>query len=379
MRIALLTTDNRENLRQYGSKVPAFGSAPEALLQGFAEIRDVEVHVISCAQQPMSSPCRLGDNIYFHGLHVRKYGWLRSGYQGCIRAVRRLLREIKPDIVHGQGTERDSALSAVFSGFPNVITIHGNMRSLAKTLGARIGSYYWWTAILEGLALKKSGGVFCNSEYTETLVRSHARRTWRVSNALRKEFFGEISLRREKSTPILLNVGTILPHKRQLEILRVADRLHKKGNRFEMWFVGPIDVSEPYGAAVSSCISSRTFAQHFSYYEVDKLRSCYDHVDALVHFPKEEAFGLVVAEALARNLMLFGARTGGIPDITEGLTGPQLLPTNDWTALEDAIESWLKGDRVPVATSTTMQSRYHPTTIARRHLEIYQELLQTSR
>ena len=72
---------------------------------------DVEVHVVSCTQQPMKSPIKLAENIFFHSLLVPKIGWLRTGYQGCIRAVRKKLRAIQPDIVHGQGTERDCACS----------------------------------------------------------------------------------------------------------------------------------------------------------------------------------------------------------------------------------------------------------------------------
>ena len=85
------------------------------MLQGFAALPEVRVHVVSCTQQPMRSPEKLAGNIWFHSLHVPKLGWLRTGYQGCIRAVRRKLRAIQPDLVHGQGTERDCALSAIFS------------------------------------------------------------------------------------------------------------------------------------------------------------------------------------------------------------------------------------------------------------------------
>jgi hypothetical protein len=47
------------------------------------------------------------------------------------------LKDIQPDIVHGQGTERDCAIRAVFSGYPNVIPIHGNMAELARLFRAR--------------------------------------------------------------------------------------------------------------------------------------------------------------------------------------------------------------------------------------------------
>jgi len=74
------------------------------------------------------------------------------------RAVRRKLKEIQPDLVHGQGTELDCAVSAVFSGFPNVVTIHGNMAELARQFRARVGSFYWLTARLENFTLKRTAG-----------------------------------------------------------------------------------------------------------------------------------------------------------------------------------------------------------------------------
>ena len=106
MKVALLTTDNREHYRNYSETIPYFGSAPEALMQGFAQLPELEVHVISCTQKQMKSPEKLAKNIFFHSLYVPKIGWMRTLYQGCIRATRKKLKEIQPNIVHGQGTEK---------------------------------------------------------------------------------------------------------------------------------------------------------------------------------------------------------------------------------------------------------------------------------
>ena len=108
MKIALLTTDNRGPFKDYGASEPRFGPAPAALLSGFEGVPDLEVHVISCIRQPVKSPVKLAGNIWFHSLTVPQTGWMRTGYLGCVRAVRRKLREIKPDLVHGQGTELES-------------------------------------------------------------------------------------------------------------------------------------------------------------------------------------------------------------------------------------------------------------------------------
>ena len=132
MRIAILATDNREAFRQYSARTPYFGTAPNALFEGFATLPNVEVHILSCTQQSMFSPPKLAQNIWFHSLHVPKFGWLRTGYAGCILAVRKKLTQIKPVIVHAQGTERDCAISAVFQKIPKVLTIHGNMRAITK-------------------------------------------------------------------------------------------------------------------------------------------------------------------------------------------------------------------------------------------------------
>src|ERR1700677_5239966 len=124
---AIITTDRGDDWRRYAEPAPSFGTAPAALLQGLAAMPDCEVHVISCVQQPVTSPAKLSENTFYHSVEVGKWGWLRGAYAGCVTAVRKKLREIAPDMVHGQGTERYCSLSAVYSGFPNVLTIHGNM------------------------------------------------------------------------------------------------------------------------------------------------------------------------------------------------------------------------------------------------------------
>ena len=66
MKIAFLTTDGRELLKQYDTPAPRFGTAPEALLQGFALLPELEVHVVSCLRQEAPSPPKLAPNIFYH-------------------------------------------------------------------------------------------------------------------------------------------------------------------------------------------------------------------------------------------------------------------------------------------------------------------------
>jgi glycosyltransferase involved in cell wall biosynthesis len=379
MRIAILTTDKREHERDYSNPKVTFGTAPEALLQGFAATPEHEIHVISCVQQPMSSPEKLADNIWYHGLLVPKAGWMRTFYQGCIRAVRKKLRELKPDIVHGQGTERDCALNAVFSGYPNVLTIHGNMKAIAELYRASIGSFFWLAGKLETFALSRTGGVFCNSAYTENLVASRAQRIWRVPNAMRAPFFSALPPSRKNDWPVFLNIGVAEPRKRQREILLMARNLWKRRFRFEIHFAGLICPGMVYDDELLKLIAEAEaagYARHLGALQTDQLVSAMDAADALVHFPTEESFGLVVTEALARNLKLFASSVGGIMETASGVERVELFPANDFTALENSIAGWIAaGCPHPVNAAEIMRQRYSPEIVARRHLEIYREIL----
>jgi glycosyltransferase involved in cell wall biosynthesis len=378
MKIALLSADKREDSRDYNLPAPCFDAATEALLQGFATMPELEVHVVSCAQKPLHSPEKLAENIKFHGLYVPKPGWMKTSYQGCIRAVRRRLKVIRPDIVHGLGTERDCAVSAAFSRFPNVVTVHGNMTELARIFKAPLGTSAWLAAQLESIALQRTRGVFCNSEYTESLVKPRSTKTWCVPHAIREDFFKlpKAGIAPEKC--ILLNIGIISERKRQVELLDVARRLHESGSNCEFQFIGPVAPGD-YGASFLQNLKeaeAKGYARHLGFKSTTDLVACCDAAHALVHFPSEEAFGLAVAEGMARDLKIFASRVGGIVDVADGVTGAELFAADDWDGLTTGITNWIRqGKPKPDGNSRIMNERYHPRVIAQRHLEIYREVL----
>jgi glycosyltransferase involved in cell wall biosynthesis len=178
----------------------------------------------------------------------------------------------------------------------------------------------------------------------------------------------------------LLNVGVISARKRQLELLEVARELRRQGFDFEFRFVGN---ARPDGGYVSA------FLEKLKPLEREGVARCvglklrndliqlFDESAAMVHFSPAESFGLAVAEGLARNLKLFGARVGGVPDIAAGVPGAELFDVDDWRGLTVAIADWIRsGYPRARGAADIMRARYHPEKIARRHVEIYQELLK---
>ena len=381
MRVAILTTDSREHDREYYKPQPGFGTAPEALLRGFAEIGGAEIHVVACTQQPMvSSPERLADNVWFHSLHVPKTGWMKTLYQGCIRATRNKLREIKPDIVHGQGTERDCAISAVFSGFPSVLTIHGNMRLIAKVNRARPFSFWWNAARLEAFTLPRANGIVCITTYTRAAVAGLAKKTWVLPNAVHDSFFPvepEIDL---GSPPVILCVGGICLRKNQNAFIRALDPVAAK-HKLRLVFLGGLARDEPYGREFFQLLQTRPWCEHGGFVDREKLKMWLRGATLLALPSLEDNCPMTVLEAMAAGVPVVAANVGGVPDlIVDGKTG-LLCDPHDADSMGGAVEKLLMqpplARALAFAANQSAHERFHPAVIARRHLEIYREVLNT--
>ena len=375
MRVALLTTDSRECFRDYAAGRPYYGTAVTALLQGLATLPELEVHVLSCTQRRLAPEDQLASNILSHTLYVSKFGWLRTGYQGCIRAMRRKLKKIQPDIVHGQGTERDSAISAVFSGYPNLITVHGNMRKIAKIHRAKPPSHLWCAARLETFTLPRTGGIICITDYTRSAVRELLNKTWIVPNAVDKCFF-EIE-RAPQSLPLILCVGDISLHKNQNAFIRSLDDLAGQRSFFVL-FLGQIG-SSAYGAEFRHLVENRAWCEYRGFADRETLKDCFRRAHLLVLPSLEENCPMVVLEAMASGLPVVAARVGGVPELIEdGQTGLLCDPNN--SANIRAVVSKILDDpdlagRISHRAREVAHQRFHSVVVARRHAEIYQEVI----
>jgi glycosyltransferase involved in cell wall biosynthesis len=380
MRIALLTTDGREVWKDYRTPAPHFGTAVGALMQGFALMPEVEVHVVACARARVNAPPKLARNIFFHSLRVPKIGWMRTGYQGCIRAVRKKLRALQPDIVHGQGTERDCALDAIFSGFPNVLTIHGNMRQIARINRVRPFSFLWLAARLERLTIPRSGGVFCITDYTRQAVKELARHTWVVPNAVDASFF-EIKAQLAPEIPArILCVGQVCVHKNQNAFIRALDSL-ARSHKFELRFCGGVEERDAYGGEFLGLVRARPWCVYHGPAKREELRALLGQALVLVLPSLEDNCPMSVLEAMAAGVPVVASRVGGLPDLIEdGKTGFFCDP-QEAVSISGAVERVLLNPCMAAAVAgrarEIARDRFHPEVIARRHVEIYREVLSS--
>lgn len=377
MKIALITTDNREQFGHRDLERPFFGTAPDGLLEGFQDLgEEVEVHVISCAKSPMHSPERLAGNIWFHQPIVPLIGWGRTGFAGCALAVRRLLKDLKPDIVHGQGTERDCAMDAVLSGFPNVLTIHGNMRVHAKRPEQKGRHYYKLAAALEWFCLKRTDGVVAISSYTRDLVAGLAKKSWLLPNAADPRFFRIQS--NPPPIPRILFVGSLDERKNPLGLLQACESMLRQG-KCTLALAGNFHAASPYGRKVMDLVESLPQVSLLGLLDRDRLAAEFAASSFLVLPTFEDNCPMVVLEAMAAGLPVAASSVGGVPDLVDHERDGLLFDPHDPATITSAIDRLLADAPLREAMGTRARQkaieRFHPRHIAEKHLEIYREVL----
>lgn len=374
MKIAFLVPDNREEFKNYDGSEPVIGPAPEALLQGFAKIPSCEVHIVCCSKRPIASPEKIAPNIFYHCLVVPKWGWLATGFSRCVMEIRRKLQALQPDIVHGQGTERYCALGAALSGFPNVVTIHGNMRMLARVNKARPFSYPWLMAGLEAFTLPRTGGIVCITRYTEDLVKPLARRSWIVPNAVDSSFF-EVKPR-PADLPEILCVANIEPRKNQLAFMRSLDRLAGR-IPFRVTFLGKLPPT-PFSQEFEQMVRERAWCRHAGYAGRPALREALSQARLLVLPSLEDNCPMVVLEAMAAGVPVIASRVGGVPEIIEDRVTALFCDPLSADSMSKTVEELLTNpalaDRLAKQGRESALKRFECSVIARRHLEIYEEV-----
>jgi glycosyltransferase involved in cell wall biosynthesis len=308
---------------------------------------------------------------------VPKVGWMRTLFQGCIRATRKKIQEIRPDIVHGQGTEADCSLGAVFSGFPNVLTLHGNMRAVAHINGDGPFSYNWMAARLERFVLPRTNGVVCITNYTRRAVVRVTPQTWVIPNAVDITFF-DLQAKPDLSVPpIGLCVGTICGYKNQNMLVRALDPL-VSGTKFKIVFAGGI-TRGIYGEEFHRLIRERPWCEHVGFLNREQLKTSFRSAAFLVLPTLEDNCPMVVLEAMAAGVPVVASNVGGVPDLIEhevsGLLCNPERPETFRTTIARFLDDRELALRIAIKAKARAQRRFHPQIIAQQHLGIYQDIL----
>ena len=326
----------------------------------------------------MRKPEKLAPNIWFHQPLVPRPGWGRSAFVGCGLAVRKVIRDIAPDLVHAQGTERDCAVSMMLAPpLPKILTIHGHMARVAEITGARFPSYYWMAAKLEARAVRKADGVVALTRYTEQRVSGGARKSWVLPNAVDEQFF---RVENRPQPGLILCVAHIHAWKRQIELMDALDGIPDP-EKPKLVFLGEASASD-YGQRFLDAVARRaSWCEHAGNVDRAGLRDWLGRADLVVLPSIEDNCPMVALEAMAAGVPVAASDIGGIPDLVlPGISGERFNPRAPGeiaTTIRKLLGDRGLRDQLSATAKAHALASYHPKAIAEKHLGIYREIAGT--
>ena len=139
------------------------------LPKAFSKIQALEMHWITLSDQVEKEMTFPVDGAFFHVLPTSKKGRAASFFVQDRRRIKECLNKLRPDVVHGWGTEDVYALAAVRSGRPNIVSMQGILSKIVLKSWMHPREYF--QALLELYCLRKAQVVTTESEWGAAVVR----------------------------------------------------------------------------------------------------------------------------------------------------------------------------------------------------------------
>ena len=203
------------------------------LPEAFSKIQGLEMHWITLSDQVEKEMTFSADEALFHVLPTSKHGRASSFFVQDRRRIQACLQEVRPDVVHGWGTEDVYALAAVTSGYPHLISMQGILSALILKSWMHPREYF--QALLEIWCLRKAQLVTTESKWGATMVqrRRGSQPIEIVEYGVRNNFFS-VKWSPEKDRPCAIFIGSIVARKGIEDLVEAFRNLKKEGYRLKV-------------------------------------------------------------------------------------------------------------------------------------------------
>lgn len=256
--------------------------------------------------------------------------------------LRRILRRLKPDIIHIHGNKANFIAYFACMGIPlkKVITFHnfqrlskGNIivRKVSSFINRRISKGATMIAVSHNLKKELVEVDGFNDSAIEVIHNGIDTEKFKFDTASRLGLRKELNINENE---ILIGfIGRFTEQKNPLLFIDIARRLVNKKIKFLMVGDGPLKndvINEIKNKGLTGSFSMLNFVEN-----VNKL---YCALDIFIFPSKFEPFGIVALEALSCNVPIVASMVGGIPEIIKN--GENGFLFND-SEMDDAAEKVL--------------------------------------
>jgi len=352
------------------------------LLRGLKEIGQREVHIVVTTSEVNSPKVEDGPFGIVHRVPCPPASGSASFFLWRRHLLLKELARIQPDIVHGQGTEAEYALTAVTSPYPHVITFHGIMERVHQVTPPPLFSLNHVPRWTERFVVSRVQNVISISQDVEDFLRERKSpaRSFRIPNAMAPCFFEVTAQPGTKGRYAILYVGAIQPRKGLMYLVEALARLRDSfADSITLRVIG--SSSDSYKASVVQRAAALKVDHQIEWLGVQGERGVAHELarsDLLVLPSFWENMPMCIGESLAAAVPVVSTRVAGIPNwVDHGKTGLLVKP-GDSVELADAIGSLLRDEplrrAMGLAGRAKATAEYLPRVVAEKTVAVYETI-----
>lgn len=303
---------------------------------------------------------------------------LSTFYRRQLCAIRGLVSEHKPDVVHAQGTDIAGYL-AVRCGTPAVITVHGLLAECARyqtDLSARVRASLA-AAVTERGTVRRAANLIAISPYvTRYYQREIVGRVHDVPNAVAPAYF---AISRKPEPGRFLYAGRIANGKGLTDLIRAFAQAGASTTRLVLAGAMP---DPSYGRRLCEEIERLGLAERVKLVgllDESQLINEFARSQALILPSHQETAPMVIQQAMAAGLPVVATRVGGIPDQIDHESTGLLFDAGDTARLAEHIRrigqqpGW--AERLGVSARAIADRRYRASAVAGATVAIYRDMI----
>ena len=367
------------------------------LIEGLSIVNHphLELHIVTSSISIKVAEFRKIGNIFCHFVPGEKsaLGLMTLSPIRLFFFSRRLIKEIQPDVVHGQGTVTYLALSLLL-GKRSIQTVHGLYRNEQAAIPedrrtTLIRIKFFIKITLERFYLRRIRNLISITTQIVQVLHDEGNRKVRVfniNNAIDCAFF-DVAHRKRFATQTkdeinILFVAAITPRKGLHILIEAFKRLAPTHPKLHLTVVGTWDWAPEYvqeQLSSSHDLQAKGRIVFTGAVGRERLIKAFQEADIFVLPSFAESAPMVISQAMCVGLPIVTTQVGGIPEmIQQGVTGTLLEPGNveALTAeLARLAENPHIRERLSAAAREVGFNRYHPESIARATVAAYREVV----
>lgn len=298
------------------------------------------------------------------------YLWWRTNF---------IINKIKPDLVHGIGTEHIWGRIAL--GYQrHIITIHGILNEVIKKNRIPLISLKRYLAYQEKIVLKNVNNLIAINPYVvEKCYFNKSTKVFFIENAV-SPIFREKMAHPERSNQILF-IGDYIPLKNVLFLYKALNVIYKKSD-FRLKVIGRY-LDKEYKNKIARYLENKPFLRdkiiNINFRLPEELMEDMLESALLVVTSNQETAPMVIAEAMSMGLPVIATNVGGIRYMIRHNETGMIVEPNDIRELSDSLLKLLNNPKLRKTMGENARKeaieKYDPKVIANKTIEAYKKIL----